>query len=135
MARTWDLFGWRPEDAPADPFEDLAMTAARLVVFDVDGTLIDSQHLILAAMARAFAAAGHALPERAAVLGVVGLSLPEAMAALAPHLPETETLLLAEHYRESFVDQRASRRRRGACAALSRARSPRSSGWRRRPGR
>ena len=23
MARTWDLFGWRPEDAPADPFEEL----------------------------------------------------------------------------------------------------------------
>jgi 23S rRNA pseudouridine955/2504/2580 synthase len=23
MARTWRLFGWRPEDAPADPFEDL----------------------------------------------------------------------------------------------------------------
>lgn len=23
MARTWDLFGWRPEDAPDDPFEDL----------------------------------------------------------------------------------------------------------------
>ena len=23
MARTWDLFGWRPEDAPFDPFEDL----------------------------------------------------------------------------------------------------------------
>jgi 23S rRNA pseudouridine955/2504/2580 synthase len=22
MARTWDLFGWRPEDAPPDPFED-----------------------------------------------------------------------------------------------------------------
>ena len=22
MARTWDLFGWRPEDAPDDPFED-----------------------------------------------------------------------------------------------------------------
>jgi 23S rRNA pseudouridine955/2504/2580 synthase len=24
MARTWALFGWRPEDAPADPFEDAA---------------------------------------------------------------------------------------------------------------
>ncbi len=24
MARTWELFGWRPQDAPADPFEDLA---------------------------------------------------------------------------------------------------------------
>ena len=23
MARTWDLFGWRPEDAPFDPFEAL----------------------------------------------------------------------------------------------------------------
>jgi 23S rRNA pseudouridine955/2504/2580 synthase len=23
MARTWELFGWRPEDAPADPFEAL----------------------------------------------------------------------------------------------------------------
>ena len=22
MARTWDLFGWRPDDAPGDPFED-----------------------------------------------------------------------------------------------------------------
>ncbi|HVL19735.1 MAG TPA: RluA family pseudouridine synthase [Amaricoccus sp.] len=24
MARTWALFGWRPEDAPADPFESVA---------------------------------------------------------------------------------------------------------------
>ncbi len=24
MARTWELFGWRPQDASADPFEDLA---------------------------------------------------------------------------------------------------------------
>jgi 23S rRNA pseudouridine955/2504/2580 synthase len=23
MARTWQLFGWRPEDAPEDPFEEL----------------------------------------------------------------------------------------------------------------
>jgi phosphoglycolate phosphatase len=77
--------------------------ALRLVVFDVDGTLIDSQHLILAAMAAAFDRAGHPLPAREAVLGVVGLSLPEAMAALAAHLPASETLALAEHYRASFV--------------------------------
>ena len=78
----------------------------RLVVFDVDGTLVDSQHLIVAAMAEAFGLAGHPLPPRDMVLGVVGLSLHEAMMALAPHLPEAETLLLAEHYRESFVAQR-----------------------------
>lgn len=79
----------------------------RLVVFDVDGTLVDSQHLIVAAMAEAFGVAGHPLPPRESVLGVVGLSLHEAMIALAPHLPEAETLRLAEHYRESFVAQRA----------------------------
>lgn len=79
------------------------MSAARLVVFDVDGTLIDSQHLILAAMAFAFERAGHPLPSREAVLSVVGLSLPQAMAALASHLPESETLQLAEHYRASFL--------------------------------
>jgi phosphoglycolate phosphatase len=81
--------------------------SSRLIVFDVDGTLIDSQHLILAAMARAFEAAGHPLPTREAVLGIVGLSLPEAMAALAPHLPEPETLALAAHYRDSFMARRA----------------------------
>ena len=55
------------------------MTDARLVVFDVDGTLIDSQHVILAAMHGAFTAAGHPLPLREEVLGIVGLSLPEAV--------------------------------------------------------
>ncbi len=80
----------------------------RLVIFDVDGTLIDSQHLIVAAMADAFGTAGHPLPERDRLLGVVGLSLHEAMAALAPHLPDAETLLLVEHYRDSFVAQRAA---------------------------
>ena len=59
MARTWELFGWRPSDAPDDPVRGPAMTAPRLVVFDIDGTLIDSQHVILAAMAAAFAGAGH----------------------------------------------------------------------------
>lgn len=80
----------------------------RLVVFDVDGTLVDSQHLIVAAMAEAFGVVGHPLPPRESVLGVVGLSLHEAMKALAPHLPESETRRLAEHYRETFVAQRAT---------------------------
>ena len=80
----------------------------RLVVFDVDGTLVDSQHVIVAAMAEAFDGTGHALPERARLLSVVGLSLNEAMAALAPHLPEAETVWLADRYRDSFVARRAS---------------------------
>jgi phosphoglycolate phosphatase len=80
----------------------------RLVVFDVDGTLVDSQHLILAAMTDAFGALGHPVPARDLVLGVVGLSLNEAMAALAPHLTAEDALRLAGHYRDSFVGQRAA---------------------------
>ena len=34
----------------------------RLIVFDVDGTLVDSQHVILDAMTRAFAALGQPMP-------------------------------------------------------------------------
>ncbi|MFQ5566402.1 MAG: HAD hydrolase-like protein, partial [Paracoccaceae bacterium] len=58
--------------------------ARRLVIFDVDGTLIDSQAVILAAMRRAFAVAGRRAPPDAATLGIVGLSLPQAMEVLAP---------------------------------------------------
>ncbi len=55
----------------------------KLIIFDCDGTLIDSQHNIRAAMAYAFEAHGLAVPPREAVLGVVGLSLPETFDVLA----------------------------------------------------
>lgn len=79
-----------------------------LIVFDVDGTLIDSQQVIVAAMDAAFAALGAPSPPREAVLGIVGLSLVEAMTALAPERPEEEIRLLADNYRESFVASRAA---------------------------
>ena len=61
------------------------MTAGRkLVLFDVDGTLVDSQDHIHAAMAHAFAVSGQVLPPRATVLSIVGLSLAEAVARLLP---------------------------------------------------
>ena len=47
----------------------------RLVIFDVDGTLVDSQADILAAMRAAFAEVGEHAPDRARILGIVGLSL------------------------------------------------------------
>ncbi|MBE7198766.1 MAG: HAD-IA family hydrolase [Parafilimonas terrae] len=54
----------------------------RLVVFDVDGTLVDSQHLIVAAQAIAFGEVGLPAPERQTALSVVGLSLPQAFRRL-----------------------------------------------------
>ncbi len=56
--------------------------AIRLVVFDCDGTLVDSLHLIAEAMAGAFVAAGLAPPGPERVRRVVGLSLATAVAGL-----------------------------------------------------
>lgn len=79
----------------------------RLVVFDVDGTLIDSQNHIFAAMEQAFAAVPHPLPPREAVLSIVGLSLPEAVARLVPDLPADARAAIVAAYKQSFGTLRA----------------------------
>jgi len=77
-----------------------------LVIFDVDGTLLDSQAHILGAMARAFDGIGKPCPPRDEVLGIVGLSLPQAMARLAPDL-DGEALVAG--YKAAFGALRAER--------------------------
>lgn len=77
-----------------------------LVIFDVDGTLVDSQAHILAAMELAHEAGGVALPARAAVLEIVGLSLPEAFRQLHPEVPETAREALVAGYKEAFGELR-----------------------------
>jgi phosphoglycolate phosphatase len=79
------------------------MTTPRLVIFDMDGTLVDSQHEIVAAMSMAFSAIGEPPPAREEVLAIVGLSLYEAMTVLVPDLPETVRFSLVEHYRKNFL--------------------------------
>ena len=78
----------------------------RLVVFDCDGTLVDSQHLIVTAMTRAFDAHGVALPDRQAILSIVGLSLPEAVAQLVPDAEMGDVHLLSDAYKAAFKDLR-----------------------------
>ena len=76
----------------------------QLIVFDVDGTLVDSQHEIVAAQAKAFAAHGLAAPSRATALSVVGLSLHEAFVALAGS--GAPIAGLAEAYKDAWADMR-----------------------------
>ena len=71
----------------------------RLIIFDVDGTLIDSQELIVAAQTRAFAAHGLPAPDRVTMLSIVGLSLDEAFTVLAG--PEAPIAGLSDAYREA----------------------------------
>ncbi len=55
----------------------------KLVLFDVDGTLMDSQHMICAAMDLAWRGQGLACPPPEAVRAIIGLSLKNAMETLA----------------------------------------------------
>lgn len=80
----------------------------RLVIFDVDGTLVDSQVHIQAAMGHAFAALGLAAPPLARTLAIVGLSLPEAIARLAPDQPGPVQAQIVRHYKDSFGTRRAA---------------------------
>jgi phosphoglycolate phosphatase len=80
----------------------------RLVVFDVDGTLVDSQADILGAMATSFAQQGLEMPPREAVLGIVGLSLDQAMARLLPDLPADLRATLVDGYKHAYMSARVA---------------------------
>ncbi|HET8613463.1 MAG TPA: HAD-IA family hydrolase [Sphingomonas sp.] len=79
----------------------------RLAIFDCDGTLVDSQANICAAMEACFAGHGLPAPDRAATRRVVGLSLTEAMRALLPDEPGERHAALAEDYKSCFQQLRA----------------------------
>ena len=78
----------------------------KLVVFDVDGTLIDSQHHIVGAMNAAFADAGLPPLDRGQILRIVGLSLPVAVAELAAAQPPALQGRIVEGYRRAFMQAR-----------------------------
>jgi phosphoglycolate phosphatase len=78
----------------------------KLIIFDVDGTLIDSQHGIVASVHHAFGHINRKPPPREKILQIVGLSLPEAMLELAPDLTDLEIEQTVEMYKSSFISAR-----------------------------
>jgi len=82
----------------------------RVAVFDCDGTLVDGQHDIVAAMDEAFAGLGMTPPPRDATRRIVGLSLPQAMRRLVPDVaPELQVALVSAYksaYRLARVEGR-----------------------------
>jgi phosphoglycolate phosphatase len=81
----------------------------KLAIFDVDGTLMDSQAMIIASLTAAFTGEGLPLPSRPEMLGVVGLSLVDAMAVLRPADGREQHERLAQVYKEAFWSYRANR--------------------------
>lgn len=81
----------------------------KLALFDVDGTLMDSQAMILASLTAAFNAEELPLPSRSEMLGIVGLSLVKAMATLRPDDEAERHERLAQSYKQAFWTFRTDR--------------------------
>src|ERR1700736_362482 len=83
----------------------------KLIVFDCDGTLVDSQHMICAAMRQAYEANHLSVPARERLLAIVGLSLPDAfrrLAATAEGGAEHPVGALVTCYKDAFAALRNS---------------------------
>jgi phosphoglycolate phosphatase len=74
----------------------------KLVIFDCDGTLVDSQHIIVAAMNEAMVV--HDLPPLPApqVLSIVGISLPLAVERLLPAASPAAIEAVTQGYKDAF---------------------------------
>jgi len=70
-----------------------------LVVFDCDGTLVDSQHAIIAATEQALMSEGLALPDRQTILSSVGLPLEIIMQRHAPDADQAMIDRMLDNYR------------------------------------
>jgi phosphoglycolate phosphatase len=79
----------------------------RLAVFDVDGTLIDSQHNIVASMVLACERNNLRPPADEAIRRIIGLSLLEAVMRLLPGAEPDLIGRVVEAYKSGFAELRA----------------------------
>jgi phosphoglycolate phosphatase len=85
----------------------MSSSVTRLAVFDVDGTLIDSQHNIVASMVRACERHALPVPSDEAIRRIIGLSLVEATMRLLPGAEPDLIGRVVEEYKNGFAELRA----------------------------
>lgn len=80
----------------------------KLVLFDCDGTLVDSAGLIHEVMARTFVHFGHDRPEMSLTKSIIGLTLDIAIARMQgkPHVDD-EAIAMTAHYKSIYAETRA----------------------------
>lgn len=76
----------------------------RLIIFDWDGTLMDSAPRIVACMALAMEDVGWPVASEEAIRDIIGLGLPEAIARLCPGIEPERAERLRERYSHHFVE-------------------------------
>jgi phosphoglycolate phosphatase len=82
-----------------------ASSNKKLVLFDLDGTLVDGQHSVTATFEAVFPKFGYPAPSKTLVRSIIGRSLPQAIAdMLGPDAPAAE---ITEAYKVHFHEMRA----------------------------
>lgn len=81
------------------------MSRYDLVVFDWDGTLMDSAGAIAQALQLAVQDLGLEPPTDAAARHIIGLGLGDALRHALPNLPESRYALLSERYRHHYLSR------------------------------
>lgn len=77
----------------------------RLVVFDWDGTLLDSAGAIVASMQAAAVDLGLSPPDEKTARQVIGLGLHDALSQALPGVPARDYPRIAERYRHHYLSQ------------------------------
>lgn len=78
-------------------------TDTPLIIFDWDGTLMDSEARIVSCLQSAFSAVHLPPPTRAAVRDIIGLALAEAITHLLPTAPESVRAQIFAHFRHHYL--------------------------------
>ena len=80
----------------------------RLIVFDWDGTLVNSTSIIAQALQAACRDVGEPMPDDVRATHVIGLGLADALAHVAPALPRERHAELADRYRSHYLGAEGS---------------------------
>ena len=95
----------------------------RLVIFDLDGTLIDSVALIVETVTNAFAAVNEPVPDERAIRAISGITARDAMAILSPDATPERVEIITDSYRKHYLSGAGLAREpmfQGALEALDR---------------
>jgi len=93
----------------------------RLVIFDLDGTLIDSVALIVETVTNSFNEIGQPVPDDKTIRSISGITLADALQVLAPGADAARMEVIGDAYRRHYQAERQSEREPlfvGALAAL-----------------
>lgn len=79
------------------------MDTIRLIVFDWDGTLMDSAGLIVSSLQNACRDLALTVPDEASARYVIGLGLHDSLSHILPGVPVSQYAQVAERYRFHFI--------------------------------